>query len=366
MRLITVFFCFLLTSSVARADSLKIGYIGALTGDAAAIGTEIAKTLQVAVTDINASGGINGKSVELVLQDDGYQITKALSAYESIKGRINSNVIFMTTYGALFALGKRPETDGKVIIDTLDCNDHIVRISGMHTCVATRTESIAETFLAVIRERGGGPVGVLYEDEAWFNFLVAAVRRGHRGEVVEINAPVQAADYRAEVLKLKSSNVRHIIFLGNDSMGRAMKQARDIGIEANFYSIASVMSPGFQSLAQEALEVTVVSNWTIPVNEFAQKFSRRFEEVNGRKIQLEFVAGPTADAARLLFDTLRALGDWPSGQAIRQEMPNHEPFHGVSGTIKMDADGAVRSILEIPFVYQRGKLVSWAQNASAR
>lgn len=52
--------------------------------------------------------------------------------------------------------------------------------------------------------------------------------------------------------------VNHIVFLGNDSMGRALNQARSFGLEVPFYSIASVMSPGFSALAGKSLNGTLV------------------------------------------------------------------------------------------------------------
>ena len=126
---------FVVVSSTCLAENLKVGYIGALTGDAAGIGTEIAMVLQVSIDEINQTGGINGRKLELVAEDDGYEVRRTLSAYEKLKSGINSKVIFMTTYGGLFAIGKRAENDGIVLVDTLDCNDDIVKTSQMHTCV---------------------------------------------------------------------------------------------------------------------------------------------------------------------------------------------------------------------------------------
>ena len=267
----------------------------------------------------------------------------------------------MSTYGALFALGTRPERDNLVIVDTLDCNDDLVRTSKMHTCVATRTESIGEGILRSIARHGGGTTGLLYEEEAWFNFIVGTLRKGLKGELVEATAPVQAGDYKGELLKLKAKNIKQLIFLGNDSMGRAMAQARALGIGAQYYSIAGVMSPGFQSLAGDTLNGTIVSNWLVPENEQYKKFADEFLKLHKQPVQLGSFAGPTADAARLVFGALKDIsaGGKPlSAQLLRDELSSRKAFEGISGTIKMDADGAVRTILETTFRYGDGKLVA--------
>lgn len=360
LQIIILLQALLIFTANIRADSLRIGYIGALSGDAAAIGSEIARTLQLSVNNWNANASADLPKLELIIEDDGYQVTKAISAYEKLKQQVNSRVIFMTTYGAMFALGKRPEQDQIVIVDTLDCNDSLAKISNMHTCVATRTESIADVFLNSARKNAGGALGILYEEEAWFNFIVAALRKNYRDGVIEVTAPVQATDYRTELLKLKSKDVKHLVFLGNDSMGRAMAQARAIGIKAQFYSIAGVMSPGFQALAGPSLEGTIVSNWLIPKSDLAQNFAKQYLAEFKKPVQLEFVAGPSLDAAKLVFEVLHTQflkSKIISAQEIRHALSAQPPFLGVSGMIKMDADGAVRSIRETEYRYLDGKLV---------
>lgn len=373
MKLVRTVFSLLLVNVVfislggfqCLAQNLKIGYIGSLSGDAAIIGTEIVKVLEVSIDQINHAGGINGRKLELVAEDDGYEVRRTLTAYERLKSSINSKVIFMSTYGGLFALGKRAERDGIVLVDSLDCNDDLVKTSQMHTCVATRTESIGEAFLKRIYDDGGGKVGVLFEQEAWFNFIVNTLRQSLGAQLVEVVAPLKAGDYRAELLKLKSEKVNHIVFLGNDSMGRALNQARSFGIEVPFYSIASVMSPGFGELAGKSLNGTLVSNWLIPRNEIFSGFSERYKARHGQGIVLEFVAGPTYDATTLVFNTLRRLhttNHEVSGVQIRNGMVDEAEFLGMSGKIKMDKDGAVRSIRETLFRYEDGKLVGLTGN----
>ena len=51
------------------ADTLKIGYLAALTGDWAAYGQTEEKAAKLAVDEINAKGGILGKKLELVVYD---------------------------------------------------------------------------------------------------------------------------------------------------------------------------------------------------------------------------------------------------------------------------------------------------------
>src|SRR5512136_2806590 len=66
-------------SSVAAADTIKIGAIIAVTGPAANLGGPEAKTLDMLVADVNKAGGILGKQVQLVLKDSQYNADLAFS-----------------------------------------------------------------------------------------------------------------------------------------------------------------------------------------------------------------------------------------------------------------------------------------------
>jgi branched-chain amino acid transport system substrate-binding protein len=73
MKLATVFI--LLWSGMAGAQTtsgepIKIGWIGHLTGVLSAYGQDMLRAAEMAVEDINASGGILGRKFELVVRDD--------------------------------------------------------------------------------------------------------------------------------------------------------------------------------------------------------------------------------------------------------------------------------------------------------
>lgn len=65
-------------------DTLPIGVITSITGRYAEFGEQHQAGLQVALDEINASGGVNGQQLELVLRDDTSDVNAALSAAESL------------------------------------------------------------------------------------------------------------------------------------------------------------------------------------------------------------------------------------------------------------------------------------------
>ncbi|MGE5577880.1 MAG: ABC transporter substrate-binding protein, partial [Syntrophothermus sp.] len=60
----------LLPVAVFAADELKIGFLGALSGNVAIYGTQSLKGMKLAVEEINAAGGVLGKKLVIVEEDD--------------------------------------------------------------------------------------------------------------------------------------------------------------------------------------------------------------------------------------------------------------------------------------------------------
>ena len=66
-------------ASVAKAESIKVGAILAVTGGASFLGGPEARTLEMMVEKINANGGVLGKKIDLIIKDSGANPEKAIS-----------------------------------------------------------------------------------------------------------------------------------------------------------------------------------------------------------------------------------------------------------------------------------------------
>jgi branched-chain amino acid transport system substrate-binding protein len=52
--------------AIAATEPIRIGYLPALTGPSSSTGIGINRGIQLAVQEINAAGGINGRQIELI------------------------------------------------------------------------------------------------------------------------------------------------------------------------------------------------------------------------------------------------------------------------------------------------------------
>src|SRR6202012_5196105 len=127
-----------LLSSTALAETIKIGVNEPLTGAFAASGTYVVNGAKIAADEINAKGGVLGKKIELVIEDNKSNPTEAAAVTEKLVTRDKVPVI-MGAWGSSLTLASMPKlmeyqvpmlvetsSSGKI---TTSGNPYIFRIS---------------------------------------------------------------------------------------------------------------------------------------------------------------------------------------------------------------------------------------------
>ncbi|MCP4187958.1 MAG: ABC transporter substrate-binding protein [Gammaproteobacteria bacterium] len=79
LKIMLIAFALSFTATHAGADGVKVGFIGSLSSDA---GRSALRGAQIAIDELNAAGGFNGKPIEYVQADTGEDVTEGIKAYE--------------------------------------------------------------------------------------------------------------------------------------------------------------------------------------------------------------------------------------------------------------------------------------------
>src|ERR1700692_2000933 len=80
--------------AIAANEPIKIGYLPALTGPSSSTGIGINRGTLLAVDEINAAGGIDGRKIELIVRDTQSDPTKAVNAVAELTQRQKVAIIF--------------------------------------------------------------------------------------------------------------------------------------------------------------------------------------------------------------------------------------------------------------------------------
>jgi branched-chain amino acid transport system substrate-binding protein len=67
-------------------DSIRIGFIGPMSGDASKYGESLSRAVVLAAEEKNAAGGIGGKKIEVIIKDDEAMVEKGIKAMDKLTG----------------------------------------------------------------------------------------------------------------------------------------------------------------------------------------------------------------------------------------------------------------------------------------
>jgi branched-chain amino acid transport system substrate-binding protein len=249
------------------ADTITIGAHGPITGPAAYIGLGGRDGMMLAVKEINAAGGVNGRKIVVAFEDDGHSPTKALAA---VKKLVEQDKVF-----AVFGVGGSNATVGAVDYMKEKGVPYYVSIAsappvtwphaknlfrGGTTETARYGELYAE-FLATSykakriaimsgreeypRNEGDATVDKL---KNWFQ--ITPVAR------VEFN--INDKDFTPQLVEVQKANPEVIAFFGNPAEAAiAMRQAKELGMKQPFFVGSNMVDPSLVNAAKASAEGVV-------------------------------------------------------------------------------------------------------------
>ena len=356
-----------------RNETIKIGVLMPLTGELAEFGIPSANAIRLAADEVNAAGGINGRQIELIVEDDlsdsleaANIVTKFVSVdgVHAILGEVASS---RTIAAAPIAQQARiplvapsatsPEVTGK--------GDYIFR-----TCFTNPAQgaAIAQFAAVTLKARRAAFLTDLRND--YSTDLARTIGRTFRkfgGRVVREQSYGEGdQDFLAQLVSIRAAKPDVIFIPGYyTSVGLIARQARRLGIRVPLVGGDGWDYPPLYEVGGAALNGSYFTNHFTPrdtdpkVKRFVRDYSARFG------VWPDALAAPAYDAAHILFGAIRRARA-TDGAAIRDALAKTSDFHGVTGRMKgFDAQrNAIRPLLMLKIV--RGKEAHVAERVWVR
>lgn len=353
--------------SGAGGDTIKVGEFASLTGSEAAFGRSSHNGTQLAVEQINAAGGVLGKKLELITEDDQSKDGESATAVKKLISR-DRVVAILGEVASIRSLEAAPicqqfkipqispsSTNPKVT----QIGDYIFRVCFVDPFQGTVMANFATKTLNVKRVAVLTDVGSTYSVGLADYFKKAFTASG--GEIVgEQKFTKDDKDFRAQLTAVKAENPQAIFVPGYYGQVTLIAlQARELGIPVPMFggdgweAPELVQGPG----AAEALEGCYYSTHFSP-DQDAPKIKQFVADY-----QKEFGVIPDAMAA-LGYDSVLALvdaikrGNSTEGPKIRDALAVLKDLDGVTGKTTLDANRDAQKpavIIEIKggkFVYK--------------
>lgn len=221
-----------------ESNEIKIGGIFPLSGDYTAYGAECKKGVELAIEEINAAGGVNGKPFMLISEDDEGNADKTVNAFKKLTTRDKVQmVIGSLTSGCALSITTLAQASKVVQIAPAatapaitDAGDFIFRACFIDPFQGTVGGLFCADYLKVKRAAILYDVGNDYSVGLTENFVSAFTSKG--GEVVAKESYQKGdKDFNAQLTKIKTTNP-DVVYLPDyySTVALIAKQLRAQGI----------------------------------------------------------------------------------------------------------------------------------------
>lgn len=350
--------------SGTSGDTIKLGYIGPLTGDAASYGVDTVNGVTMAVEELNAAGGINGKKIELVVEDGRCNGADSASAAQKL---VNVDKVVAIVGGQCSGetLAAAPiANEGKVVMISPVSSSPEVTKAGEYIFRNYPSDALKTKVMAkVFKEKGYKTIAILTENTDYATALRDSLVKDVGADAVVFNETAEAGakDFRTVLTRLK--DLEFDVFVPNGQsdafIGVAMQQFREQGLAQPAFSQDVADSANLGTIAKDAVEGMELVNTSSKLGDTgAGSFAERFRATYGEpKSNLSF-ATLAYDAAHLLAKTIGEVGT--DGAAIQKALVEMKDYAGAAGNFHFDANGDVVGIGYALKKFENGKVVETA------
>ncbi|GAB7189720.1 branched-chain amino acid ABC transporter substrate-binding protein [Kineococcus sp. NUM-3379] len=337
-------------------EGLKIGFFGALTGDAANLGINIRNGVKLAVDEHNAENA--DCKVELREFD-------SAGSPDQAPGLANEAIQDDKVLGIV---GPAFSGESKVA-DPLFNEAGLVHITPSATN-PTLSEQSWKTFFRVLgNDNTQGPAAATYikdvlkaqkpfvvDDATEYGKGLADIVREELGASVVGNDTIQQkqTDFAATVTKIRESGADAVFFGGYYAeAGLLVKQMRDAGLQMTFVTDDGAKDDGLIQSAGAAAEGTIITCPCLPPEEAEGTFAADYEKAVGAAPATYSAEG--YDAANIL---LAGIADGKTDRAGLLDFVRGYDDAGVTKQLKFDEKGEPSEISVWAYKVQGGKIVT--------
>ena len=337
----------LLTSSGCdrKPDTIKLGEFASMTGKEAVFGQTVNKGTRLAIEESNAAGGVLGRTLELITEDDQSKPGESATVVKKLISRDKVVVILgeITSGRTLEAApiaqaAKIPLiSPGATHVEVTAKGNYIFRVCFIDDFQGTVMAKFARDTLQLKRvailssvssAQSVGLAKYFRERFTSASTVIAAEQKYSEGE----------KDFRAQLTAIKAAGADGIFVPGYYAEAALIcKQARDLGLTLPLLGVDGWESPDLLAIAGAAAEGCYLSTHFSPESKapVVVAFNERYQKRWGISANALSVLG--YDATMLAIDAIRRAGS-TDGAKIREALAATQDYPAVTGAITFDAN----------------------------
>ncbi|WP_445263625.1 ABC transporter substrate-binding protein [Ramlibacter sp. PS4R-6] len=276
-------------------NEILIGTIQDLSGPLAGFGKQARNGMQLRVDEINEQGGIHGRKLKLLVEDDGYDPKKAVLAAQKL---VNQDKIFIMAghLGTAQNMAAMPVQFEKNVVNFMPITAAREMYEPLHklkySFAATYYDQMRITLPKLVKEKGAKKVCINYQDDDFGLEVLRGAEAGLKSMNMELAEKTSykrgATDFSSQVARMKAANC-DLVVLGTiirETIG-TIGEARKTGFNPIFLGSSAVYTDLIHKLGGKAMDglygTHTVQNPYLdeasqPIRFWANKYKTKFNE----------------------------------------------------------------------------------------
>jgi branched-chain amino acid transport system substrate-binding protein len=335
----------------ASAEPIKIGAIVSLTGTYAGIGEPQKRVIEMEVKRINDAGGINGRKIEVLIEDDGTDETKAVAAVTKLIDQ-DKVVAIIGTSGTSTTMAIRSAIDKAGIPEVSMAGGNAVtgKFDPLVFQTAWSNALVIPYELAYMKKQGITKIGLISDSGGYGKDGKSLIETSvaQYGITITSNQTfnVGDSDMTAQLTNIKKSGAQAVVmWTAGKEAATVVKNAKALGLtipmfgshgnaRLEFASGVGAAGDGFKFAAGHIL---VPESYGKDTEEFkvATKFVTDYKAAAGATPST--FAGHAYDALYIVVDAAKAVQGDITSKALRDQIEKTSGFNGIGGVFTFSA-----------------------------
>jgi branched-chain amino acid transport system substrate-binding protein len=325
-------------------DPIRVGLVDETTGPAAEAGVLTLHGVRLAMEEINAAGGILGRPVELIVEDNQSTNPGTVLAYSKL---VDQKVVAVVGPLRSTQVQAASPTIAKAKLPAIigGSDPSLTRVNNPWIFRVRPNDFYSSRVVAEhgVKTLGKKKWAIIHSTDTFGangkNALVDALK-AHGVEPVLIQGYTNnQQDFTAVVLAVKKSGADIIgsYMTNSPDVGIFAKQLKQLGVEADWIGSTSLATETALKLAGDALWGTyVVTDFFPEANPESKAFSAKFKAKHG--FNPDLYSAWSYAALHLLKHAIATAGSTDS-EAVRKALLGTKGLKGIEGTYNFDANG---------------------------
>jgi branched-chain amino acid transport system substrate-binding protein len=343
-----------------RPGGVKVGAVLPMTGSGARYGKSMQRGIDLAVEDINAAGGINGKKLKVITVDSKSDNTAGANAATRLINVNKVPAIITVLAGVTQAIIPVTEKN-KVLLFTAATEPGLTEQGRYVFRNATYIRNEIDRMLKACREKLNlRKVAVLYMNNpagAWANDYIKKGLESFGGQVTASESfQPEAIDLSTQLERIKLTSPEAVYLLAGKQSGPAMKLARQLGLKCQFLGTSDFELPEVLPVAGAAAEGAIYTSVALdpangngPLVSFKERYQKRYGE------DPEVFSATAYDATGIIAKVLRNAGSDPD--SARDHVLSIRDYPGVTGITSFLPNGDANKPVELKKVENGGSVL---------